>query len=272
MRSRTVLRIGLPIASLAVVGALCVVGGVPTRACQRVHRWLVWGGADLAPPADSARVLLPLRDAEAITVSGTIRYQSGHLGAKRHRDLPMRRIEVEAGGISVRIEDAARSSIAGSRELTAGRGKTLVASTWGWFAAGDQQPINFRYYHFRPGEPVELELPFSITVTPVSDAGGGRFSVALGDMKTEGERRWSRIDEVWEPMPSPDRRARVSAVMVHWRERTRCAAVSLEGVDPTGAADVQNHGDGRWRLRSGDGAVVCEALATGVAAERAVWR
>jgi hypothetical protein len=251
--------------ALAAVVAVFGLSDAPGEACERLHHWFVWGGVDRAPPTEVERLTVaPAGEENAVSVSGTVRYSGGERGAS-DRELPLRRVEVQAGGISVRIEDASRSSVANAREVCAGDAVALLASIWGWFEAGDPRPIDYRFYHFAPDEPVELELPFSITVTPVSDIGGGRFSVALGDLSAGAEHRWDELDEIWEPLSEDGRHLRIGAVMAHWRDGERYARVRLDAGCEDRVRHVQRCNSGQWRLRAyGDG-VVCEALATGSA-------
>ncbi len=248
--------------------ALCSLSGAPTRACEGFTHWFIWGGVDFPPAAEVAVMEVPLSSRDGpIAVSGVLRYENGHRGSERGKDLPLRRVEVEAGGIFVRIEDASRSSIAGSRELAAERGTLLVASISGLFGAGDLAPIQHRYYYFRPGDPVELELPFDIFVTPVSDPGGGRFSVKLGDLEVVEPRIRHDPDEGWQPYFCGDRRVRVDVVMVHWRKDTRYASVSLNEIDAGGGPGVREINHDLWHLGLHGNQILCEAHGTGAAAE-----
>ena len=269
MCSRTALRIVLPMGGLVTLAVLCALSGAPSRACERARYWFVWGGVDFPPAAEVARIQVPLPSGTGpIEVSGVLSYTNGTRGCRRGKDLPLRRVEVEAGGVSLRIEDASRSSIEGSRELAAERGKLLVASIRGIFDAGDMAPIDYRYYHFRPGEPVELELPFSIMVTPpASETGGGRFSVKLGDLEVADRRARNDLDRVWEPYFRGDRRVRVDVAMVHWRGDTRYASVSLNEVDANGCRDVEAVEKELWHLSLDGKQVLCEAVTTGAAAD-----
>ena len=262
--ARRVLALGLPVAVLAIAGALCL-SGVPSRVCERLNHWFVWGTVALAPPSETGRAFVPVDASEAVAVSGVIRYENGHLRTKRQSELPLRRVEVGAGGLSVRIEDAGCSPIGGSRSVAEVPGSVLVASIWGWFDAGHPRPIDYRYYHFRPGEPVELELDFCIIATPVPDTGGGRFSLKLGTLEASGERRWNEIDGVWEPLVRMDHRIRVETVMVHWREGAQYASVSLDGIDVGGDFTVRGREQSRWSLQAAGNEVACVATVTGAA-------
>lgn len=272
MRSRPVLAVALPVGALALAALLCAITDTPSRACARFNHWLVWGGRQPAPLADRASVEFPLEEDGRILVSGTIRYENGRRGAKRQREFPMRLVDVEAGGISVRVEDARRSPIPRAREIARGSETVLVASISGYFDAGAPRAMDYRFYDFRPGEAVELELPFSIDVTPASDeADGGRFSVELGPLEAGGERQWNDYEQHWEPLYQPAPSVRVGVAMVHWREGTRYATVSLNGLDRETAPSLRVPDHDQWQLSLDGDRVICQASATGTAGEGERW-
>ncbi len=70
MRSRTVLRVGVPVGALAAVVAACVLTSGPSKACERLHHWFVWGGVDRAPPSEAEWVTVPLEDGDSVAVIG----------------------------------------------------------------------------------------------------------------------------------------------------------------------------------------------------------
>ncbi|MBD3293057.1 MAG: hypothetical protein GF393_09045 [Armatimonadia bacterium] len=161
----------------------------------------------------------------------------------------------------VRIEDAARSDVSGSRAMVRPGETTLVASIGGCFDAGAPRAIRHRYYRFEAREPIELELPFAIEIEPSADESEpGRFSIQLGDMSASGAQKWNDLDSLWEPLFGRIEEVRVGSVMVHGRQGTRYGQVSLDGLDAKRERSIDCP---TWRLCEHDGDVICEAVATG---------
>ena len=268
MRSRATPIIALSVGTVALAVALCAVPEAPRDICSRVHHWFLWGVHTPPPPSNAAYFSVPLDDDAPTAVSGTIRYENGHRGTDACPELPLRRIEVELGALWVCIEDAGRSPVRGSHTMVRPGETTLVASIGGYFDAGEPQTIRHRYYRFKEGEPVELELPFAIEIEPSDeDSKPGRFRLEVGEMSAGGVQKWNDLDNLWEPMFGNLEEVRVGGEMVHGREGTRYGRISLGGLR---AGAVQGGDRPIWRLRVSDGNVICEAVATGMMACPAV--
>ena len=178
----------------------------------------------------------------------------------------MRNLDVTFGGLALRLEDARYSSIPAARAAVSESHAALVASIRGYFDAGDERVLCFRCYRFERGEPVELELPFSIVARPgFGDDRSGSYEVTLGGLHAGGEQRWSETDALWEPMLDGEQRARVAVELAHWAGGTQYAAVVL---DRAVNASTQLAPDGQWHLKAGGSEVICEALSTGSARDR----
>lgn len=262
MRTKALATVALGIAAAGVL--LCESPDLPSRACTRVHHLLVWGWNRPAPLPECAAASVPLGGSGPIVARGSITWENGHSGSRAADGLPLRRLDLAVGGLLICIEDARHCSIPACRAAARGGGAALVASIWGCFDAGDPEVLDRRLYRFEPGGAIELELPFSVTVTPPpcrEEAGG--FSVTVGELSAQGRQQWDETDCLWEPILSADRRALVRVEMVHWREATRYAVVSLEG--PAGPPEIlpRCSDRGQWRLACPEGAIVCEGLVTG---------
>ncbi len=245
----------------AAIGTCLVRPSAPDDLCGRVGYWFIWGNRAPAPATCRANLDLGALPSNR-ALSGAISYDGGR---SRSDDsvLPLSGLDLDCGGLVIRVEDARWSSLDLAREALSGRGDTLVASIRGWFEAGEERPLDYRIYRFEPGEAIRLELPFSLAIVRGSDSErGGSYAVTLGSLSVSGEQRWNDLDRVWEPIFADEACVRVKAAMTSWIEGARYATITLDR--PLEPAE-QLGGEGQWRLRASGSEVLCEALQTGTA-------
>jgi|LSQX01.3.fsa_nt_gb hypothetical protein len=244
----------------AGIGTCLVRPSAPDDLCGRVGYWFIWGNRAPAPATCRADLDLGALPPDNV-LSGTICYDGGR---SRPGDsvLPLSCLELDCGGLVIGVEDARWSSLDLAREALSGRGDTLVASIRGWFDAGEVRTLDYRLYHFEPGEAIRLELPFSVAIERDDSEHAGSYAVTLGSLEVSGEQRWNETDRLWEPIFTRDEQVRVKAGMTSWAAGARYGTVTLDS--PLESAE-QLGGDGQWRLRASGSQVLCEALQTGTA-------
>lgn len=244
---------------------------------KHATEWLAWTGIEHDPISDQERVWYTLPEGTR-QLSGVISYQNGQLRAAGARDLPMQSASVNTSGIMVMIEDPYRSEA--DDACTAylppqTRSKVLLARI---VEINDEDvTLAYRYYHFKPGEPIALTLPYTIDIAEIPDPVRSdslvNYNVSLGPLSASGRRLLISEDEWEEVLEDP------SYLEACIRNQF---AVSVEmamdnGVQGVRYAEVSVRADGEplipvripedhpmWRISLGTETVICEALATGM--------
>ncbi len=253
---------------------------------QRVEHWWVWGSVGRMPIPEFGQISLPLSEASS-TVSGVIHYTNGHLRARGASSLPLQHMSLCVSGVTLCVEDPYWSD-AYDVHLEAlpphTRSRVLLARIILCCEGGDDETAAYRYYHFEPGEPVDLTLPYHIEVASVGEGSTPHqrlaFKASLGPLTAGREQTaipethpddeyWE--DDEWRLYLEPPTEVAVAVGMDNAVAGVRYADVSVT-CDGRQVADttVSDH-HGMWRLSTDAGHVLCDALITGRISRLPQW-
>lgn len=276
----------LLVTTVAALGTIQICQRLQVR--ERVHLWLVWSGTDREPISDASRVVMSLPDGAA-TLTGVVHYSNGQLRARDARDMPLESVGISVAGLSLVVEDAYRS-VAGDTHRKAlppqTRGRVLLVRIVACTDDDDDYTLAYRYYHFQPGEPIELTLPYEIHLvdSPEEVFLTNRIAhrASFGPLQTDVERDLLCEDD-WEDVVDDKRgwqsyvmylsRVQVEMAMDNGVTGVRYADVSIicDG-EPLEVAEMPRQPHPMWRMSVDDGKVVCEALATGTMSYTPQWK
>ena len=197
MGRRAYVRVGMT--GIALLSAtVAVLGGVylyrQFEVSKRVHHWIVWSGTRTSPICEDDRISMVLPDG-ASKLSGVIHYDHGTMRARGATDLPLQSVMLTASGLSLVVEDAYHSE-ADDTHLAAlppqTRSRVLLARIVAGNGDDGESTLAYRYFHFRPGEPIAMTLPYEIDLAKLPEVieRGARYSyrASLGPLHSEGER------------------------------------------------------------------------------------
>lgn len=273
-----------------LLGAVLSVGTVQLyqrlQVKERVHLWLVWGGIDREAITDPDYVTTPLPEG-ATTLTGVVHYRNGQLRARDARDMPLESVRISASGLVLTVEDAYRSEADDTHRKALPpqtRGRVLLVRIVACNEDDDDRTLAYRYYHFKPGEPIELTLPYEIDIvqSPADAFLTNRIAhrASFGPLYVEGEydllceEEWEEVleEEGWESYLTYLTKVHVEMSMDNGIAGVRYAYVSTicDG-EPLELGELsQRHP--MWRMSADEGGLVCEAIATGMMSYAPKWK